>query len=304
VGRGTLHERENTDKNEVLKETRQSMEHVSLSDIPCGPWAYHYTRAETAIQHILHSGNLRLSSLRRTNDRDETEPWAIDLGGVYGSPSEEDLNRYLTTARIYFQDQAYLLSAVADEPHDLKSFTLGYGMRGFAMHSMWSHYGGRYAGVCLAFDRDALSRAFAAQIVDGDAIYSGLVRYHSHVPTIARTLDIHNVAMQGFENYLKMHLESHHMDLYFQKQYSWSYEREYRWIIHLSSSVYAHFYISFGEAIRAIFIDDKCADGDVEALRQAAHRWSIPLYRIVWSGMTPPGLRRIEFPAQSGIGEY
>jgi hypothetical protein len=41
---------------------------------------YHYTRADTAFDHILKSRTLQLGSYIGTNDPKETKIWEFDLG--------------------------------------------------------------------------------------------------------------------------------------------------------------------------------------------------------------------------------
>ena len=44
-------------------------------------YVYHYTSRDTALQHILATGKIRLGSLSKTNDPHETKSWRFGIEG-------------------------------------------------------------------------------------------------------------------------------------------------------------------------------------------------------------------------------
>lgn len=54
---------------------------LEFRDLDTDQYVYHYTRRETAFQHILPSRTIRLGPLSQTNDPRETKSWTFGLSG-------------------------------------------------------------------------------------------------------------------------------------------------------------------------------------------------------------------------------
>jgi hypothetical protein len=140
---------------------------------------------------------------------------------------------------------------------------------------MWAHYGREGAGICLAFDEDALVEQFPIAYV-GDIEYSdGPGKVPSWVVEHAFTT--------GKGRHTLRLLEIGHRAAYFMKRTDWQYEAERRVVV-LPDAVEDHTGLLLGkvspEALRYIILGPK-ADFAVKELCQArAREWGIPLIEL------------------------
>jgi hypothetical protein len=130
----------------------------------------HYTTAE-ALLNILNESQLRLGPFRHSNDPYEFESW-IPSAIMGGGPRD---NADMTLSRLIAMHARLNRVAFATDDDEGPPNYVGHdvGHRGFGSLPMWAHYGDRFRGACLVFDREKLVQAVIEQLqVSSDAIFS------------------------------------------------------------------------------------------------------------------------------------
>jgi hypothetical protein len=197
---------------------------------------YHYTSADTAFNHILKDGTLRLGSYAGTNDPKESKTWQFSLG----TNENRDLGKYK------LQETSDQFSALLKANAKLACFATdsaplsGDHMRdilnrGFCKPRMWAQYADKHQGVCLAFRKTTLLTTVREQAA-GSTVLSGNVAYRN-VPLL-QELTAHEFMINcdiyealGATAYARAHLQRHSQALFFQKLQDWRDESEWRIVV-------------------------------------------------------------------------
>jgi hypothetical protein len=261
-----------------------------------GEFAYHYTASAATFEHILPSGQLRMSSLRCLRDPVENKDW---VQGWFTSASwpPADVARF-GAAKDRVLDETKVVSFTLDEPTGNRSPQYA---RGYARPRMWEQYAENHAGVCLVFDRKLLDEWFKVGLparkhtISHDIVYSD-----SPLPghEAARTLHAVQLIEAGGEDLevgLRKHLEIHALELFFRKLEDWSTEHEYRYIVFDKDSVETQ--ILFGDALRAVIVGERFPTWQILGAAQVCAAAGADLRQIEW-GAFPP---RVFDPTQEAI---
>jgi hypothetical protein len=137
-----------------------------------GEFFFHFTTAETALNFILPSGQLRLSPFTSMRDPWENKHWRLS------APIDEPAWVYASIQHAVgvIHDGMFLLSMtcepISEENPGLSSLP---SERGYGRPRMWEQYGENFAGACLCFDRPRLRKAVVAHLPDTTA--AGQVQY-------------------------------------------------------------------------------------------------------------------------------
>jgi hypothetical protein len=193
---------------------------------------YHYTRAETALEHILPDGTLLLNSYREM--RDPLENKELPLRLVYsGAPPPEALSEAEAREILgELRDRTRLLSLTTDatgyEDPTLRAFG-----RGYARPRMWEHYAAANTGVCLAFRAGALVGSFREELRRHGAVNCGPVEYTpgGFVTSQGHVLDADRLTGRAAAAILTGHLTDRNQDYWFLKLLDWETEYEYRFVL-------------------------------------------------------------------------
>jgi len=129
---------------------------------------YHYTRASTAIEFILHEMKLRLSPLRDTNDPNE-EAAPSDFRGSTPEGLSSDVDRMM--------ERRMLACFSRDRPGTDYHSNAPLVGHGYARDRMWAQYADSHRGVCLFFDRATLESHFREQMEGRGIAKAGEVSY-------------------------------------------------------------------------------------------------------------------------------
>lgn len=118
---------------------------------------FHYTKISTAIEHIIPSLTLKLSTLVRLSDPNEYLKRFFSYGsGVTHRPTKKDTNleKYFKSCRI-----VSFCSNNDVKVGDKSTENLNYNF-GWAKSRMWCQYADGHKGVCLVFDKEKIKRKF------------------------------------------------------------------------------------------------------------------------------------------------
>lgn len=176
-------------------------------------YLYHYTSSESILA-ILSGERLRLGPFRSANDPYEFELWLPILMGT-GDPNAALSNLLLLKNRLN-------RIAFATDRHRPTGVPVGSDVhhRGFGSLPMWAHYGDRFQGACLVFNRDQLVEAVENQLSgSSESVLHGPVTY------VDEPFDPPSI---GVSDKPIDYLVTNKAELLFRKHMSWNYEGEYR----------------------------------------------------------------------------
>ncbi|WP_119299808.1 DUF2971 domain-containing protein [Dongia deserti] len=261
-------------------------------------YVYHYTRAETVALHILPSGQLRFSPFRLTNDPRESKDWALNYHARAVSldfaepPVRALLNKHIKHGwRVgCFSEDVYEACETKRREDNGEDLDAAPFERGHSRPAMWWHYGDRYAGACLVFDRQQLDRDIrAAAAALGRQVHSDRVRYE-----VGRRIrkapdplmvNLDEVVRLGPVAYAKAHIDQHWRELFFVKNQDWSQERECRWIVEGGEDEF--FFVNIHRSLVGILIGDQFPKKHCAAVTAYAFAHDLNVAVMRWQNSVP-----------------
>jgi hypothetical protein len=258
-------------------------------------YLYHYTKAETALTHILPMNRLKLGRFENTNDPRETRRWhfsshsptsAVDL-------AKYDLDELSEVVGGTLQQCARLVCFSRDTGPMTGDHLKDVHRRGLALPRMWHFYGDAHRGVCLVLDRMKLIQALeiAARATTGAAYYChGPLRYALHPlagPAGAGefVVDVEEMERLGAAHYVLSHLHTHLARLFFAKALDWLSEAEWRAVLFVKSS--DECYVSIEEALVGVIHGDAVPAAVSEAIIRASDRPMVEHMGLYWPNGSP-----------------
>jgi hypothetical protein len=251
---------------------------------------YHYTKASTALDHILKNGTLQFGAYTNSNDPKETKPWEFyilslenrDVGKYEPSTiSPRFSNELKATAKVacFSTDKAPLSG---DHMKDIYR-------RGFAKARMWAQYADKHTGVCLVFDRAKLLKAVERHFGQY-ALHHGYVTYHD--APLVRDINPHEFminldlyASLGPQEYARLHIERHHRALFFEKLADWRDEAE--WRILLLTDTLESIYLPFDDSLVGVMHGDATDPDTSELIMSLTKSSKVEHMGIGWKNSTP-----------------
>lgn len=268
---------------------------LEFRDLDTDQYVYHYTRRETAFQHILPSRTIRLGPLSQTNDPRETKSWTFGLSGGSDDFPTDLAKRKLEIDRLTsIFDAAQKIRAnckvlcvtmddPAYDPHDFHEFK-----RGFSHSRMWDQYGEKHTGCCLIFHRPRLHEAIFKELEHRCTLYFGAVEYRDEVagPQIfSEALPEEEINRVGLDQFLLDHRHEHHRIFFFRKSQDWSQEFEYRWIA-LGDNDDPEL-VSVEAAIAGLVTGVDFPDSELPLVISSCKNLNIPAAQIAWENGIP-----------------
>lgn len=197
---------------------------------------FHYTKLETAIEHILPKMQLRTSSLHSMNDPKENQPWSfggrnIDYGGSYPE----------TYSRETHIDHQYRLGDDIKSSSQLICFVNDEPENGFLNEIMWAHYSDNHRGVCLELDSEDFFQENIEQL--SDYVFEP-VTYGQH-----ERLSFSWEREMDKDQNIQRFIRARYRALFLRKSNYWERENEKRLIIFNKSQKY----LSIRESLTGIY---------------------------------------------------
>jgi hypothetical protein len=251
---------------------------------------YHYTKASTAIKHILPSGTIQLGSYATTNDPKETRNWSFGVRSTsdldLGKYKMDELSRKLSSL---LKEKTQVCCFSQDKP-PLSGIQLSDILhRGYAKPRMWAQYAENHRGVCMVFNRDRLLQKIIQQtsnkaVIAGEVIYDDEPVIHgTHLHEYMINADL--LESLGIEAYAQHHLKEYVQPLFFRKLKDWQDEREWRVIAFTSSN--QPIQIKYGDALVGIVHGESTEfEASEEIMR---HNVSGPVQHVglIWKNGSP-----------------
>jgi hypothetical protein len=253
-------------------------------------YVYHYTKASTALNHILKDGVLRFASYTGTNDPKETKAWEFGLL----TSEDRDLGKYKhNNLSGWFsrelKSQAKLACFSMDTPPLTGDHMADLFRRGFTKARMWAQYAENHTGVCLVFDREELltdvKKHFGNYpLLHGNVLYRNrdLIRGMDHHEYM---LNIDAYESLGPKACVRSHIQIHHRSLFFEKLNDWRDEAEWRAVLLTESQ--QSLYLPIKKSLVAVIHGDATDPDTSELMMSATKSWNIEHMGLSWKNSTP-----------------
>jgi cytochrome c-type biogenesis protein CcmH/NrfF len=196
-------------------------------------YVYHYTKAQTARQFILHDGKLRFGPFATLNDPFEAQTWTLSPAGLEGAALEVRHAWFEVEAELLtLKRRVKVLCVTMDDPGppELPGFVGLFMALGYAHPRLWAQYADDHRGVCLVFDRAKLAGRIQSQLGTKGLLLEGPVKYGKFYDfafiTNAGEIEGHNAAA-----FAEQFVESRASHIFFNKYMDWRDEVEYRWLL-------------------------------------------------------------------------
>ncbi|MFA6335958.1 MAG: DUF2971 domain-containing protein [Bacteroidales bacterium] len=263
---------------------------------------YHYTKASTAIDHILFYNQLKFNNVRKLIDPIESKPahriCAGSLGVNCEKISESDLNDLLDFV-INIENSICQISFCKNEMgQDFESpFYRGdiegnEEYFGFTKPRMWEQYANNYSGVCIAFSKKKLLALNnkSHELIDGDVEYitNSQLKYSK-----MGDINLDFLLEKGLEEY-KKEAEKKIMSGLFYKHKDYIGENEYRIVSQFKKSrcnpIFVQGELEFdttmtldiSRCIEAIFVSSYANYKQKRDLLEYANKLVIPMIEMNW----------------------
>lgn len=252
-------------------------------------YLYHYTSSKIATDNILSNKTLKIGRYIETNDPKETKEWQFFVGTNEGRElSPYNLTEMSIKATHALKHRTNVICFSCDRElsgdHMVDIFN-----RGFCKPKMWAQYAENHKGVCLIFDKEALSKTIMDKFSSDFLIYSGHVTYENRIiietTSAPYGINVDYLEGLGFEEYIKAHIETHHKRLFFEKSKDWSNEDEFRWV--LFGNMEEDIYFNFGSALAGIVFGADCQEDVISTVVKKCKGQNVQFQQMVWKNCTP-----------------
>ncbi|MFS0883478.1 DUF2971 domain-containing protein [Metabacillus niabensis] len=244
-----------------------------------GEKLYHYTSLEKALNFILPTKKLRLSSIVRTNDPRETQDWYPSIR-LTQDMNDERVNELMDELKITFNTEkkkAKLICFSQDHNDkewgdDTNAFSLEL-RKGYFRFRMWANYADNHSGICLEFDKDILISSIKNELEGMGKLYSGSVTYTNYSAVQhyrATSFDSNEINTYGLTSVINKHLEESFKHIFFEKLYDWRDEAEFR-ILHIPKDHDEEVYVNIGNSLTNIYVGanyDNSKDMELETVKE------------------------------------
>jgi hypothetical protein len=213
-------------------------------DEDAGRYLFHYTTAETFLAHIVPTRKLRMSPLNQVNDPKEATDWTcgVTIDGPDFSDGRKGVEEFRELQRNFnnaLKARTRVLCFTRDDVQLASVPLLQKYHRGYSHSRMWDQYAGNHTGVCLVFERNALSGEIAGAVAGLGDLRHRDVSYGDPPTAIdemgdysdAFSIGTRALAELGLDRALRDHQVRHHHFLYFHKSLDWASEQETRWVL-------------------------------------------------------------------------
>src|SRR2546425_1088870 len=192
-------------------------------------FVYHYTKAESLVEHILPNRNIRFSRFTRTNDPREFKDWNLGLRttGRFRDFTHHEWELLQIQASNLLRHHCRLFCTTSDDKSAVGIGIDNIDGRGFCRPRMWDQYAARHTGTCLIIDRARFDTQVRNAISSDVEVQCGPVIYsnRSQVPYLiedAFTLNGDDVRALGLNGAIRNHLARYHREIFFQKARDWA----------------------------------------------------------------------------------
>ncbi len=247
-------------------------------DIPgrllCDDLVFHFTAANTAIEHILHNGSMRFSPMGEMNDPYEYKipSSAIVSWGHIEDDDNREITRILKKTVLKDSKLACFVGSKKVSENPFKHC--------FTKPRSWAQYGDSQRGICLGFNRDALLKNISDSIKER-SLHEGFVEYDLDSRKASAKSIVSFDKNLSVEDNIYGHISGKRTDIYFRKYSDFIDEEEYR-IVVLDKSKAKNQYVfcPIEGALECIVLGDRFNEVYHNLIKEFGERYSVKAYQL------------------------
>ena len=251
-------------------------------------WLYHYTSRETALEHILNNGKIRLNSFSELNDPREAKEWMFSMSSsIDNSPEHNDFFDMQIKSTEYVKNRCKVLCMVQDDVRARINSPDYFFHRGFSRPRMWAQYSNNHSGVCLIFERDSLEKTIRTELSTQGDIYFGEVEYENmHRDEVdAFHLEYDTIVNSSLEQHLDAKVKQYYRQYFFTKLEDWSSENEWRCVLRGDNTIPE--FVSIDNSLCGIVIGGEFSRVYIPSITPFAEQYSVDIAQMHWRNGHP-----------------
>lgn len=242
---------------------------------------YHFTKKETAIEHIWNKNKLMFGSFGGTNDPHEYKPRMTSAGG-WGWDDKIESELPKITRLI---DQKIKLSGFISfcqnryEKNELKE-------QGCLKSRMWSQYGQKHGGICLVLSKRLLIENFKKAFSKENIIFNDYVEYKDFSTSRTRdSLSINGGDLDSTSNaqVALSHLKENFRNIFFFKPKDYQDENEFRLVAFSKNNERTNGkMLDISSCLKIVILGDAFPEVYLPTIRELAGRNQTPFRKLHW----------------------
>jgi hypothetical protein len=241
-----------------------------------------YTKASTALEHILESMRIRLGPISETQDpleghREYTGASAVD--GLPDFAAWDKVDEVAKRARV----ACFCRDGDLPSP-DPCALDFAPPWAGWARDRMWAQYADGHAGVCLAFDRRKLVEAFDSALAGrGERLAKEVAYSDAPIPSVgphSLAYDNRQIQQLGAEKYAAEYRRQHAPTLYLTKRLDYEGEREFRLVLLDDDTSGSSALVPIRSALVYVMLGDRFPRPYQPCVDAIMRREDLPVYRF------------------------
>jgi hypothetical protein len=234
---------------------------------------FHYTKANIALERILHKNEFKLSRMDAMDDPREALDFSLVIVGDRIEPKNMDDVKNYTESIFYINEKfrkKVKRSKVASftcQSHIVgDSFSYGY-----SRARMWSQYAEGHQGICLVFSKKCLEDKFS-----GKKFHQGAVEYNNE------KLRDRDVTTLDDKKEVEQHIVEHKSELFFLKAEDFKDEKEFRFVVIDADDEGDIHNISVEGCIKAIITSFRFPTAYELIIKEYCSKNNVPWFRVSW----------------------
>ncbi|EPO2912009.1 DUF2971 domain-containing protein [Vibrio cholerae] len=244
---------------------------------------FHFTRKDTALEHILFKKSLRFGEFSGTNDPQE---YKSKLTGAIGCGWEKHHDQKI-------EEVISLIDKILREKSKFISFCQNdivddsLQSHGVLKSRMWAQYGENHRGICIVVSKTKLIEQLTTAFELNYRLNYGEIRYEE--PDLSRNipcLDIDGMELDHFASYdVAINFVIKYInELLFTKQPDYKDEAEFRFVLTPKSleHVSIPIYVDLLQCVHSIILGDAFPKVYKPTISQLAQELKIPVKKLHW----------------------
>ncbi|MCY4781652.1 DUF2971 domain-containing protein [Sphingobacterium sp. UT-1RO-CII-1] len=261
---------------------------------------YHYTKASTAIDYILHKNQLRFNGTVTSSDPIESEKahrGTVAFGNLIGAERSKnvdddlrELHEYVEELETTFNMVCFCKNSTCES--SMYGFEGNEELYGFTKMRMWDQYADRFSGVCIALSKEKiLELNNGLELIEKDVEYFKLRELCTRKVSYIQENHLIKVGIDEYKKLIKSILEERS---FFSKHTDYSGENEYRIGTYFKTEKCTiervkneyHFdrtmMLNIENCIKCIFVSSFANDKQKSDLLNYSDKLGIDLFEIDW----------------------
>lgn len=250
--------------------------------INCSDSIFHYTKKETAIEHVLNGKKLKFGDFKLTNDPHEYKKRMITPVGW--GPIKDHLSKL---AEIIIEIDKIIKSSGFLSFCQNNYINNELVANGCLKSRMWSQYGENHSGICLVFSKSKLIQEIENQFSSFFSIYSDSIKYidfdNNRAVNDHLRIDGQELSVMKVDEIAAQYISAKNKEIFFYKQIDYRDENEFRIVsvpkVNKNSN---GVYFDISHCIRTIILGDAFSEVYLPSIQALSNELNVPYRKLHW----------------------